>query len=461
MDASLLESAENVLRLHASSQTGVDGLDYDESDCGSGMASAPVMSKDALYGLVGEWAQLMEPHTEACLPALYVSALVGLGALIGRSPNVRLDGARHGVNLFALLVGPTAIGRKGTACARARELLRTLDPQFATQNISSGLNSGQGVIYHLRDPRPPQGKARKADPGVSDKRLFVIEAEFSGALRQMGRDANTLSAILREGWDGYTLRTLTKGDPLVASDPHLAVIGQITPDELGRTLNATETANGFANRFLFVWCERARVLPFDSSPDALAEHALVRQLGSAVLRASSIERVGLTNSGADWWRDHYTNLSSGSPGQLGAATQRAAPQVRRLGMLLAVLDGKAHADGTHLQAALATWEYAYASAAYVIPAQALSSRATRLEKALLDAGPAGLSRTVIRREVLGSNNLPVSAIEETLRELHQSGIASRQTDPKPGRQAQRWVHRKFSSALLPHGTNGMNGTNGA
>lgn len=459
MNSALLEGAEKVIQLHsASSRSDSEGISDEEGDEASIVPSSPTMSRNALHGLIGEWAHLVEPHTEASLPALYISALVAVGALVGRSPNVVLDGARHGVNLFALLVGPTATGRKGTACARARALVRSLDSQFAAEKISSGLHSGQGVIYHLRDPRPPQGRAKKGDPGVTDKRLLVIEAEFAGALRQMGRDGNTLSAILREGWDGYTLRTLTKGDPLIASDPHLAVIGQITPDELGRVLNPTETANGFANRFLFVWCERARVLPFDSYPDPIVERALIAELGTAILRAAKIERVGLTNSGALWWNDRYADLSSGNPGPAGAATQRAAPQVRRLAMLLAVLDGKADADVPHLDAALATWEYARGSASYVLPAHVLSLRAARIEKALLEAGPAGLSRTVIRREVLGSNNVPVSVIAGALIELHHSGIALRRRDSQSGRRAELWIHRKFSNALLPHGTNGTNGT---
>jgi hypothetical protein len=179
----------------------------------------PEMASVAYYGPVGEWTNIVAPHTEANAPALLISALVAIGALIGRSPCVVLDGARHGVNLFAILVGPTSSGRKGTAVARVRRLILELDNEFE-RNIKSGLASGQGIIYHVRDPKQsPDGK-KLVDAGVPDKRLLVIESELAGALRQMKGRENTLSAVIREAWDGYSLRTLTKGDPLSATEPH-------------------------------------------------------------------------------------------------------------------------------------------------------------------------------------------------------------------------------------------------
>jgi len=41
---------------------------------------------------------------------------------------------------------------------------------------------------------------------------------------------------------------------------HLGIIGHITSDELNRLLTSTEAANGFANRFLWIYTERSKAL---------------------------------------------------------------------------------------------------------------------------------------------------------------------------------------------------------
>ena len=69
------------------------------------------------------------------------------------------------------------------------------------------------------------------DEGVSDKRLLVTETEFSGALKVMMWDGNTLSPVLRDAWDGKpVLGTLTKASPTRATNAHVSVIGHSTPE---------------------------------------------------------------------------------------------------------------------------------------------------------------------------------------------------------------------------------------
>ena len=100
------------------------------------------------------------------------------------------------------------------------------------------------------------------DPGVTDKRLLIVEPEFAAALAVMERHGNTLSPLIRKARDGDKLSTLTKASPLTATDAHISIIGHITEDELKARLTRTDTANGFANRFLFALVERSQELPF-------------------------------------------------------------------------------------------------------------------------------------------------------------------------------------------------------
>lgn len=60
---------------------------------------------------------------------------------------------------------------------------------------------------HLRDPiakEGPDGRSTTVDPGAVDKRLLVIEEEYAGALKAAGRDGSTLTAVIRQAWDGTT-----------------------------------------------------------------------------------------------------------------------------------------------------------------------------------------------------------------------------------------------------------------
>jgi hypothetical protein len=53
-------------------------------------------------------------------------------------------------------------------------------------------------------------------PGCGGKgRLLVLEGEFASTLRVMGRDGNTLSAVIRNAWDSGNLRILSKNTLLL------------------------------------------------------------------------------------------------------------------------------------------------------------------------------------------------------------------------------------------------------
>lgn len=419
-----------------------------DTDTDSGLARVPLLDLTALHGPIGEWVRTVAPETEASVAALLFSALVGVGVLIGRSPMVMLDGARHGVNLFLLLIGPTANGRKGTAVAHVRRMLREIDPDFATKNIAAGLTSGEGIIHVIRDPIPKEPGEKGGDPGVIDKRILVVEQEFGGVMKKMPREGNSLSSVIREAWDGYSLRTLTKGHPETATDPHVGIIGQITAEELRHRLEEAEMTNGFVNRFLLAHSERSQYLPFGGSRNSTEERDACERLRLAVGTARRITLVdSFTDSGRDWWIEHYPQLTTGKPGRVGAATQRGAAQVRRLALLFTVMDGLGCVDVPQLQAALAVWHYSEESAAYVFGSSDISNKARTLSEALLKAGRGGMDRTAMRKEVWGSNNVMAEEITAVIRELADVGSARQlPATSTTGRPREIWVHIQHFTA---------------
>lgn len=215
---------------------------------------------------------LIEPHSEADPAALLIQFLVGFGSLIGRQAHFLAEADRHFMNQFAVMVGQTAKGRKGTSWGQIQRIFGAVDVEWNSTRVMGGLASGEGLIWAVRDqmheslPIREKGRVVRyedviSDQGETDKRLLVQEPEFARVLQVIERDSNTLSAIIRQAWDTGNLRILTKKQAAHSTEAHISIIGHITRTELARLLTDTTAANGFANRFLWVCARRSKLLP--------------------------------------------------------------------------------------------------------------------------------------------------------------------------------------------------------
>jgi hypothetical protein len=144
---------------------------------------------DAFQGLPGAIVEKIAPHTEADPVAILTQLLVACGALIGRGAFFQVEATRHHPNQYLLLIGDTARARKGSSFDHVTRLLSEADPAFPSR-LTTGLSSGEGLVWTVRDPTG-------ADHGAKDKRLLVAEPEFASVLKSTGRDLSTLSPTLR------------------------------------------------------------------------------------------------------------------------------------------------------------------------------------------------------------------------------------------------------------------------
>ena len=250
----------------------------------------PRLAEEALYGLPGDIVRAMEPHTEADPAALLVNVLAAFGSAAGRGAHVRVGPDTHHLNLFAVLVGETAKGRKGTSWGYTRNLMHAADASWCVERIMNGLSSGEGLIHAVRDhvmKKNKKGEEELEDEGVLDKRLLVLEPEFASILKVASREGNTLSAIIRQGWDGDRLQVMTRNNPIKATGAHLSMLGHVTKDELLRHLTDTEAANGFANRYLWIMVRRSKELPFGGEWSTVDTAVLTRRLKAALEFAAS------------------------------------------------------------------------------------------------------------------------------------------------------------------------------
>lgn len=381
----------------------------------------------AFHGIAGDVVRVIEPHTESDPAAILIQFLAAVGNCIGRGPHYLVEGDQHGPQLFVVLVGETARGRKGTSWSRIRQIMEMVGDEWAKDRIVSGLSSAEGLLHAVRD-------ATDGDPGASDRRLLVYEPEFASALRVMMREGNILSAVTRQAWDRGDLRTLTKHSPITATGTHISIIGHITADELRRYMDRTETANGYANRFLYTCVRRARCLP-DGGGDVNL-HGIAKRLAVILTAARKAGRVRMDDDARAAWHSVYPALSDGLPGMLGAITARAEAQVIRLSLIYSLLDGTDIIGPHHLKAALAVWSHAEASARYVWGSEVGDPIADDLVRALRAAGDSGMTRTEIRD--LFRRNRSGEQIGRALGLLRTQGRITARREETEGRPVERW-----------------------
>ena len=383
----------------------------------------------AYHELLGEIVGTIAPHTEADPVAILTQLLVAFGAAVGRGAFFEVEATRHHPNEFMLLVGDSSKARKGSSWDHVRRLLRTVDPSIEPR-ILTGLSSGEGLIWSVRDPA-------SQDPGVPDQRLLVIEPEFASVLKAASREISTLSPTLRSAWDGRPLAILTRTAPARASTAHIAIIGHITRHELRRHTTSLELANGFTNRVLLIACRRQRLLPEGGDPDPLHGTSLDRLLAAALRHARTTGQVRLDPHARELWHHAYRQLAAEpADGIVAHITARAEAHIIRLALIYALTDGQHQISTTHLTAALALHDYAARSAAWALTGATGEPLAEQIH-AVLHQHPGGLTRSQISQAL--NHNQPAGQIDHALTALHTAGHATTTQIPTGGRPAQLWT----------------------
>jgi hypothetical protein len=389
----------------------------------------------AYHGVFGELVRAIEPQTEGDPAALLTQALLAVGNIIGPNPFFVAEGTRHRLVLYVVLVGLTSKGRKGSAWNSLLYALRQLEPALDDpMRVPSGLSSGEGLIWSVRDPIL---SGHIEDPGIGDKRLLVVESEFARVLQTIQREGNTLSAVIRENWDRGNLQVMTKANRAKATGAHISIIGHVTRDELRRQLAVTETANGFANRFLWVCAKRSRLLPDGGDLGSVDFAPIVDRFTQAIDFARKVGELKFDRMARALWHTVYGALSEGQPGMFGAVTSRAEAQVVRLACVYALADQSSVIKAAHLEAALEVWRYCEDSARFIFGGSLGDPVADEISTALVHAGGEGMTRTEIR-DLFGRNRHQAE-IGRALAFLMEHGRVYRHVDHENrGRPVERW-----------------------
>jgi hypothetical protein len=285
------------------------------------------------------------------------------------------------------------------------------------------------------------------DQGVSDKRLLIVEEEFSHTLKMAQRSGNTLSETIRLTWDSpRLLKTSNKNSPLKASDPHISLIGHTTRAELLSTLKTVELSNGMANRVL--WCAARRT---GDMPNV--EFLDWRHFPDLVNRLKEIFRQRFANTddpaffaktpeAKSHWDKLYRKLNSEKrDSTLDSIVARDTSHILKLALIFAVADQTEKTEIQHLKAASAVVDFCQASACWIF-GQATANKLANNILWALRRSPTGLTRSEIQKNVCFGKT-PKTQLDRALSELIKNRLAKMTLDEvKAGPRTERWFAKQ-------------------
>lgn len=220
----------------------------------------------------------------------------------------------------------------------------------------SGVSSGEGLIYAIRDPRGGRGEDdERDDPGVAEKRLLINMSEFGSVLALVRRPGSTLSAHLRTLHDCMTAETGAKISPARCQEPFVCVSASITPRELTGLLFdendiAASADNGLGNRFLYVFVARDKLVAHPAPTEN--RDALTRMIAENIRKVyAELKPVGaflatpveFTPDARDLYeREIYKSIDGLQAASPNAARLfgRMTAHLRKIAAILAVIAGE-------------------------------------------------------------------------------------------------------------------------
>lgn len=351
-------------------------------DCDNLVKIRPELRAEGYHGVIGEAALCLCDGFRA-LPALvFLSLMARTIASITKGNVVVKNGAQYTeLRLNGLIIMRTG-GGKGLGEGRAKLLTNNAERVFTSKNLdkeyplfapvhSGGLSTTEGIVSELRDDaETPDGKKVI---GNSDKRLCVIEEEFADIFVKSRKNGSTLSQTIRKLFDGQDLSPMTKHDRIRSTNPHVCMIGHMTPKEFLAEVKTRDLFNGFNNRFITVLGIPKAVIPFPKELDEKAIDALSTKLGEAIAWSNDERRIlEMSECFKNLWVTEIYRISElGPPDSLEASLMVRAPHYALIiSGLFAAMDQSCVLTEKHLRASLAWIDYWHDSVRYLFNTEA-------------------------------------------------------------------------------------------
>ena len=292
------------------------------------------LTETSLHGLLGEFVNIAHPTTEASKELILYEMLPILGAMLGCAYYLPFGSDKHFPSLFTLTIARTSDG-KGQALSHCENAAEALDASWANTNIHSNPVSGEGLVRMLAGSKLRMDSRRN--------RVALTIAEMSSYFNAQARENSTLSAILRNAYDGKPQETF-RSDAKKSHDAReyiLGLCGMITPKELRKVMPNVDWSNGAANRFL--WNIGMADKKLSRSPARPDFSEWVKKVGHLLTLNAQVEESGetaidYTKQGQETWDDWFYSLPKRDDDILSESQARVAANCARVANLYAQLD---------------------------------------------------------------------------------------------------------------------------
>ena len=402
--------------------------------------------EDAYYGPLGEVATRHREQIQINLEAFYAMLLPAVGWLIGRRAVFIYQKDRHHPNLFTAVVGDSACG-KGTTWNIIQDLLEQVEPDCPAR-LHRDVASAPGLIELVRDASTRiDGKRTIDDPGVPDKRCFVLFEEMENLFTSTGRTGSTLEKVWNMAWDGRTLENNAK-DRKKATNPHVCCVAHITPESFQQAIKRASgglgATNGFLNRWITIQARQERVLPRGGNLPDVADCAdRIRQ---------ACAWLGTVNGGQpkriDWHPDTHAEwdafacaMHSDHPFLRGIRpiAARLKPMITRIAMLFALIDRQDQMTPEHLRAAKAFCLHCIDDSRGFFDRSKPSSAKPSFDDRLLTIAASGPCTLTDFHKSLGNKGYDTQELRESLARLVKGGeFLKEDSESDYGRTVPRW-----------------------
>lgn len=388
----------------------------------------PPLDDPMFRGPLGDAVRVLDPLTEASRVAVLASLITMHGNVMGRSWVLKVGADQHFPGMITLLVGPSGVGRKGTAAGLAELVERQVDEEWADNNVRRQINSGEGITKTAR--RIDEAAHERC--GRGDRRLMFIVDEWVETIVRAKRQGATIFGALRDVWDGRPIDNTSIGNYVAPlKDMAVSVLGMTTWEDFIGEMPLREFATGTMNRATLLRVDRSKVIlghPPDidagvvRGPVAALRDGLVKA-GGLFKSGNSCKQVGMSDRALELAAHLRRRYEPPTDSWVDRATERAYLQALRAALVYAVADGSRQVEEEHLASAASLVDLAHAGVKMSAEDAVTDPNAVRLLKWLRAYPGEAYTRTQIHTECF-HKALSAERIQVAITELERLGFVA-------------------------------------
>lgn len=298
----------------------------------------------------------LKESTEAPPQYHEFALMVLVGAMCGRRVYVKIGGLPLYPNFYCVLVGESGLTRKSTTIRYVRHYFNKFLEDKVQVKWTPNVSSLEGLLAYMQ---------RDSDGETS----FIHAPDEFASLLKIGQRKGTKNIIsgLAELYvcpPDYGLQVKKREESIEVSKPFLSILAATTMQWLEDNLKETDIPGGFANRFIFVYGERDRIISRPPEPSDSFERILEQQLTEIWNFIQTYDSQGLELNFSEeagkmydnFYYETYSKLDNlGNDYQIEALKRLVPDHVLKIATVLAVSERKRQIDERVLEQAI---EYA-------------------------------------------------------------------------------------------------------